>query len=228
MELITAIKDIGTTIAALGGLGIAYKGLTTWRRQLRGNSDFDLARRILRATYQMRDRIRSLRNPWMPIWETAPYEEGNEASPPGISQKAINSAYSARWDNVQLVASELDALRIEAEAQWGPDFVKHLDALQDVHRKLFFALDNYIRFKSEKKDGELQMAFKEWESIVRTPPIDDTFSVKVSAAIKDIEEVVVPHIRERNQRFQWKSHLVNMRSKLNRLRSKRRISGPSK
>ncbi len=47
VEIISVLKDILLSACAVTGAFVAVKGLNTWRRQLRGQSEYDLSRRIL-------------------------------------------------------------------------------------------------------------------------------------------------------------------------------------
>src|SRR5215212_10812739 len=57
------IKDLVTVFATVIGGGIAIYGLVAWKRQLRGRTEYELARRVLRAVYKVRDAIQGVRNP---------------------------------------------------------------------------------------------------------------------------------------------------------------------
>lgn len=56
-------KDVITASAAVTAAVVAVKGLRAWKKQLRGKTDYELARRCLKAVYRVRDGIRMVRNP---------------------------------------------------------------------------------------------------------------------------------------------------------------------
>ena len=56
-------KDVITAGAAITAAVVAVKGLRAWKKQLRGKTDYELARRCLKAVYRVRDAIRMVRNP---------------------------------------------------------------------------------------------------------------------------------------------------------------------
>lgn len=64
---VAVIRDVVVMSAEAGGAVIAGLGLKTWRRQLRGHTEYDLVRRLLRAAYSVRDQVASVRSPF--IWE---------------------------------------------------------------------------------------------------------------------------------------------------------------
>ncbi|OQY20711.1 MAG: hypothetical protein B6I35_10155, partial [Anaerolineaceae bacterium 4572_32.2] len=69
-EYITLAKDVVTILAALVAATVAIMGLRTWRKQLRGKTEYELARRLLRSVYRVRDAIRIVRNPFISSAET--------------------------------------------------------------------------------------------------------------------------------------------------------------
>ena len=62
-DFISIAKDITTGLAALIGAGVAIVGLRAWQHQLKGKTEYELARRLLRAVYRVRDEIHNVRNP---------------------------------------------------------------------------------------------------------------------------------------------------------------------
>jgi hypothetical protein len=64
-ELVTLIKDLILCGAAIAGAVIAIKGLNTWKRQLKGQSEYELSRRLLVTLFKYRDAINGVRHPAM-------------------------------------------------------------------------------------------------------------------------------------------------------------------
>jgi hypothetical protein len=46
-------KDIVLALAALVTAGAVVGGLWTWKRELKGNAEFDVARNLTKATYRL-------------------------------------------------------------------------------------------------------------------------------------------------------------------------------
>ena len=55
------LRDLITGAIATGSLVIAWKGLQTWSRQLKGTHDYEAARQILGATLSLRDALQRSR-----------------------------------------------------------------------------------------------------------------------------------------------------------------------
>jgi hypothetical protein len=59
------IKDAVLTGAAIVAGYVGLRGLGTWRRQLKGNTEYELAKSLLKAVYELREAIVSARFPFM-------------------------------------------------------------------------------------------------------------------------------------------------------------------
>ena len=97
-EIISLAKDLILSGAAITGAVVAIKGLSTWRRQLQGQSEYDLSRRILVSLFQYRDALNSVRNPFM--WNNempSPLEgEAKLMTREKIQYYGTSKAYEAR------------------------------------------------------------------------------------------------------------------------------------
>lgn len=58
-------KDVFSIIGTIGAITIGIVGLTTWRRQLRGTSEYELAKKAILVTYEVEHAIQSVRNPML-------------------------------------------------------------------------------------------------------------------------------------------------------------------
>jgi hypothetical protein len=125
MTNIIELKDAISIITSVALVLIGISGLETWKRQLRGNVEYDQSRKLLRAVYKVRDAIRIVRNPFM---GTAEHITALERA--GISTKEINSfddklrdkafrlAYQGRLEKLSEAVSELNLVAFEAEVLW--------------------------------------------------------------------------------------------------------------
>jgi hypothetical protein len=62
-------KDIFTVLASITAGIVAIIGLQTWKKQLKGKTEYELAQRLLMAVYKIRDAIYYVRNPFMSAGE---------------------------------------------------------------------------------------------------------------------------------------------------------------
>lgn len=120
---ITVIKDIVTTLSAGTVAYVAVLGLRAWRIQLRGRTEYELARRILTAVYKLRNAIELVRNPVLLSTEIdRSVKEAKfdvEASDPDFERKSTAAVLQRRWHSVTAALVDLELGALEAEATWG-------------------------------------------------------------------------------------------------------------
>jgi hypothetical protein len=107
----SVIQQILLTATTIVALIIAWFGLHTWRRQLKGSYDFELSRRLLLSVYKCRDALQSARNPFVQPSESDRDRDDWEVS-----------AYENRWKAVAEPMSELRSSVLESEVSWGGRF----------------------------------------------------------------------------------------------------------
>ncbi len=201
-SIFTIIKDAVIAAAAFTTAIVAARGLRTWHRKLKGGTEYDVARRLLRAAYKTRNAIQWLRYPKMSGWEfegaqLAEVTEGGEKE-----FRALQFAYSTRWQQVHDAATELQAEQLEAETLWGEDFLCCVVPLHRcVHRmrtrvQLYLWVRNpAVRMTKMPEDTD-QVLFGLPDSKGQ-----DGYGEELSAAVKRIEDHVRPHLRMRKGPF---------------------------
>ena len=122
IETSASLTDIIATFAAAGGLVIASIGLSTWKKQLRGTSEYELAKRLMLEVYQLRDALRSTRNPFL---------SGAEGNEDDTEDTWEITAYSKRWESVREVITRFRVTSLEAEVVWD-DAIK--EPSEDIHK----------------------------------------------------------------------------------------------
>jgi len=146
MEVFTLIKDIVLVGAAITGATVAVKGLGTWQRQLKGQSEYELSRRILVSLFKYRDAINGVRHPTMWSYEmpNPPEEDIKTMSSEQIRFYGTSKAYQIRWDKVQEERTSLYADLLEAEAIWGTALNDHFKVVFDLQHELFTRIRHYL------------------------------------------------------------------------------------
>ncbi|GIV46059.1 MAG: hypothetical protein KatS3mg036_0877 [Ignavibacterium sp.] len=120
----STIKDIILLLVAIIGASSAIIGLKTWRKQLKGNTEYQLARRLMIAVYKSRDYVKLVRNPFMDGGEISQaFKEKNEDVPhhqdAKYGVKVDRAVYSMRWNKLNEALSELKIELLEAENYLG-------------------------------------------------------------------------------------------------------------
>lgn len=101
---------------------VAIMGLFTWKTQLKGKTEYDLARRLLRAIYKTRDAIDTIRSPFASASEISTSLEEAEIDIDHFDSdyhiKSQTSLYQRRWRYVSEAMRDLDLESFEAEVLW--------------------------------------------------------------------------------------------------------------
>lgn len=187
-EEISALADIITATAITAGILIATIGLNTWRKQLRGTTEYELAKRLLLQVYRLRDALQYTRSPFLSAGEAGEIPEG-------ISWEI--AAYNHRWNTVREAASKLSTVTLECEVVWGND----IDNLTRELRSHVFTLSNAVdAFIRAKEDPSFRDDFtREMRNILYSHGSSDPYEVTLKEKILAFEEYVKPHLRRGQQ-----------------------------
>ncbi|WP_422883074.1 hypothetical protein [Pantoea agglomerans] len=155
-EFISFLKDVVVVAAPATGAWVAVKGLSTWRRQLKGQSDYNLAKDVLINIYKYRDALFFVRHPLI---------TGAELKlPEGVDEKELKyaevnylqtaTAYENRWNKVVEVRSKLLTNIVEIEALWGADLAQQLKNIFVHEKDLMFNISCYLRVINPSIEAE--------------------------------------------------------------------------
>lgn len=213
-EKLSVAKDIASILSGLSGLAAvaaligataAWRSLKSWRQQLTGRTQYELARRLLRCVYKVRDEIRSVRNPAIFPGEfvEASTEAGieHDSSKPGFSHEQTRAVYHRRWRRLVDAISDFDVELLEAEVLWGQEITEQMLPLRQCINKLGININRLLdsgdpnihrrRALSRKHQEEMSAVIYE----VSTNPAEDEFTAEVNAAIDPIEKFIRPYLK---------------------------------
>jgi hypothetical protein len=193
-EAISAMTDIVTALATMIAAAAAVWGVFTWRRELRGRTEYDMARRCLTAVYRVRNAISAVRAPvWLFEYSDRPGRDSNKD--PTADDYAF--AYGNRWIPLQDAKTALDVELLEAEALWGVLLQSAEMALRQQIVHLNVALTMYLRAMRDNGRDTLPPEYQ--QRVQGLAPIgqesdDDVFAQDVSRAVKEFERLLLPHL----------------------------------
>jgi len=200
--LITTGKDLILAGAAITGSIVAVKGLSTWKRQLRGQAEYELAKRVLKATFQYRDRVYGVRHPVMWKYEMPqpPREEADRMTEQQINYYSTSKAYSSRWEKVVEIRETLYPELLEAKILWGHEIENLFKVLFEIERKLVLCIRHYLALinpdNSREYKDEINKIFKgEQDMQYDILNEDDDFRKKFSSGLKSIEQFISPYLK---------------------------------
>jgi hypothetical protein len=198
------MADVAGAFAALGAVLAAWVGLTTWRTQLRGTAEYELAKRILRVVYKLRDQIAAVRSPFVTASETTLAFKEADVAPDDHADDNVETqlVYQRRWNNLQHVRSDLTVELMEAQILWGDDLKSADNALAQCLQELWSAVLRHIRQLQGRGGNETVEAWEKREAILyqsSDDPEQDEFVKRVHAAVAEFESALRPHVGSRSR-----------------------------
>jgi hypothetical protein len=146
-------RDVTSILSAIALTVIAHAGLRTWRSQLKGKTEYELARRVLHRVYGIREAVREVRKPYIGASEKkAAFKESGFDNPPpvpGHSPASLRAVYRRRWRLLDKRVIELDVDVLEAEAIWGTPLREALLHFRQNISMLQYALERYLQWKED-------------------------------------------------------------------------------
>jgi hypothetical protein len=193
-----SVKDWLLIASAISGAVVAWVGLGVWRTQLRGTTEYDLARRFLLAAYKLRDEFVRFRNPVMSADEMAIALTEFDVTAEVDSQEASRAGYTGRWNRIADASRDFSVEALEAEVLWKEPARDSANKLQACARRLNAALATHEEFiwKGEGVDLGLDVVKKVRRDLFQlgSDPTEDDFLSEVASAMVDIEAVIKPHL----------------------------------
>ena len=201
-EIIGIIKDLTISGAAITGAVVAVLGLSTWKRQIHGQTEYQLSKNILKLLYQYRDAMNDIRYPkiWSSECEDPPEHQASKMTKDQIEFYRKKSVYQKRFQVANDVRKQLYPEIIESEAIWDNNLKIKLKVLFDLERELAKCVQRYY----EDCDPDVDMSVKEANRLWRkenrdlsydTLRDDDPFRVEVAAALEKIEDYLKQYLK---------------------------------
>lgn len=201
--MIGVLKDLVLTAAAVTGAYVAIKGLGTWRRQLRGQSEYELSRRILLTLFKYREAMNGARNPvmWAHEMPSLPREEAAVLTDEQVHFFGVSKAYQNRWDKVLEQRRLLDADLLESEVMWSGDLRVICAPIFKLESELAGAIRRNLDLRNPDKDDETKTHIELFNKRVRDVLYEDLgvdvdpFKKDLSGAVIEVEKYLKPKLR---------------------------------
>lgn len=187
MYSLEILKNLVTVIATIIASYVAISGLDAWKKQLKGKTDYDLARRYLKAVYKIRESIKEVRNPFISVGEifAALSDSGLPEEEHSSMQKSNRAVYSKRWKKVMESKNELDIELFEAEVSWGKNSITISKDLNSLIRKLYVGIKMFLEYPENRPDRDILYDIGE----------EDIFNNEIDAAIQKIENYLKVYLK---------------------------------
>lgn len=197
-ECITAIKDIVVAGAAATAAIMAYRGLNTWRKELKGRSEYQLAKDTLRTIYKIEDAFRSVRNPMI-----RPFEYPKELTDHtgGLKKEhkheGTTQVYESRFKKMDQAFIELEENFLDALVEWGPENEEKIDPLRRCRAELIVNLQDLLRrykYPHEKNWKDTDKRNREDDVIYDISKDGQGFTSEINDAVKIFDSWLRPVI----------------------------------
>ena len=194
-------KEQIVSISAVIGVFIAVSGLRTWRKELKGKSEYQKAKDVLKAVYRVRNGFMIVRSPWMDGSEYPKdsFDEYGQLKK-GSEFDAHLYAYQNRLKSLEEAFAELESQTLDAQVEWGKEFIGVIIPLRRCRHELVVAIQNHLQAKKpfggrelspeERKDIRPKLYY-----VGENEPKLDPFTIQINQAIEGFEKRLRPHIK---------------------------------
>lgn len=202
-HLTAIIQNLTVAVASSVGAWAAVCGLRTWRKELRGKKEHDLAEETLIAFFKARDAIRRIRDP------LGRSDEGKSDASDGLGPdekraRETPRVVSERFGREQEIFSSLDALRPRFAALFGEDGAQPFGNLREIVWSIIAAageLGDYAEspphFAEDDQAGKRshQEHMRSLRQTVRQTHPHDDLQKKVDAVVAEIQSTCLKILR---------------------------------
>lgn len=202
---IATAKDVIVAISALTAAGIAFAGLSTWNRQIRGQASYELARQILRKTYLFRNLILEYRSELRMISGLIKIKEQHSDTDfvESVALKELLDSVFNTLNNLDSsylnIWAELKTDFLEAEVVWGINLKKDFTKLSNIQALFYYdvkflrSIVTHIRDNStitQDQQKELTKIVHRYDNIH-----DNTIRQEIEECVIEAESQLKVHLR---------------------------------
>ncbi|KZN44037.1 hypothetical protein [Pseudoalteromonas luteoviolacea] len=197
-EWLTPVKDIIVAFCAIGAASIAYKGLNTWQKELKGKSEYQLAKDVLKSVYKVQEAFKHVRHPAIMGYEYPSDMINNTGHLKDDSRyEGTAHVYTERWKKMDEAFAELEALHLDALVEWGNEHQDKIIELRKLRGELLAAIQDYLhRFKNPHEENWKNTDERKEEISVMyySGGEHDKFTPKIEAAVSVFDDWLRPYI----------------------------------
>ncbi|MGE4284544.1 MAG: hypothetical protein AB7G87_12635 [Clostridia bacterium] len=192
----TALENIGVVVSTLSILFtaiIAFLGLRSWKQEMKGRADFEVARQIMRSTYRITRELNASRSPL----QTLSFPRDKEINPKDANLYAEQELYNKLMHPISEAYIEFESSSLDAQVLWGEEF---LELARNLKKCVFdFQLALEENLENIKYDGEIflgnQKLRKENMNIRFNTSEKNPFTIKIDKSVKAIELFIKPKLK---------------------------------
>lgn len=145
-DVVGIFSSVFAALASLGVFILGLKGLQTWRAQLKGSGEYDLAKRLVVTIKNYKAEVNSLTGPFVAAYEMVlTADEANGLSDDQKIHRGLVKAYGVRMQRVHDALMALYTDMILGTALWGEEFGNYHSSLEKLHKELRMAHMKWVR-----------------------------------------------------------------------------------
>ena len=194
---ISIAKDWLTLIIAGCGVWVAWQGLRTWRRQLKGTSQFDVAKRLMLKVYQIKQDIEYCRSSVRKISIFTHNEDGKPIPEREQLRYSSDREMKSRFKYTLKTISEMDFLLFGSEIILDKKLRELFQPIEEVCYVLRDSIEEYTEDYNQKngrfRDDEERNRYRELRQIIYSRK-GDAIQTKVDSAVREIEKFIKPYV----------------------------------
>jgi hypothetical protein len=198
LPLEEAVKIVSAVLQASAIVVTAYfasRGLNAWRQQLLGKRRFEVAEEMLLAAYKAQSVMAHVRNP-MTFGEGQIRPRAKDERPGNADAKDMYFAPLARMQKLDDDFAQWSKVKYLAETYFGPGASAPFHAIRRSFQTVAVAARMLVETVGELAPSDPRK--KQWEAeIWDTRQPDDPITASVAAAVRDVETICRPHLRDK-------------------------------
>ena len=202
-QWITAGKDILLGLSAVSAAVFAYLGLIAWRKELKGKSEYQLAKDVLKSVYRVREAFKHVRNPVIYQYEY-PEEMRDHHGHLQREQDYEGTAhvYEKRWEVMAKAFGDLEEHHLDAQVEWGAEFQNKIVKLRSCRVELMIAIQQVLERKKNPREAALSSAEEKAEERsvlyhLGSGLKHDKFTPEIEEAVNEFEAWLRPYIKHK-------------------------------
>lgn len=186
-------KDIITFILTASGIVVACLGLTTWKKQIKGDKEFQVFYKLNYYLLELRNAIKYVRSPSIFPSETQKAKnyflsKYSDVDKENFEKNSTAYVYEMRWEKITIAYTKMESYSIAAEVLWGKEILEKVNPLKRKVKELsIMLLQNFI------KPDLRAYSQKEIDDIIYdkgSEDMPDKFSLEVNNAIKTVADYI--------------------------------------
>ncbi|MBU6439547.1 MAG: hypothetical protein KGS28_04875 [Betaproteobacteria bacterium] len=204
LGFLSGLKDVFVAGAAAVTAGVAVIGLGSWKRDVNGRANFEVARALVRSTYKLANAIAEFRSPAQRRSGYPDWYQRQAVNPPDVEAEALQFALRSRMRPLQEALQAFEANALEAEALWGRAVRVKTSALSScvadiktaaTMKVTIVGTDRTFLKVDPKMIEQIEATLESALTLPMTGEGKDPFALRVENAIRGIEELSVPRLR---------------------------------